>query len=84
MANHTDETPPKIHDLNKLAERAALIDDLSEEQLDFLEELTPFNIEARYPSHKEIMAAKLTENYSKTLLVRSEAFLCWTKKKLGK
>ena len=53
IADRTEQAPKRIHDLSKLAEQATLIDLLSETQMDFLEELTPFHIEARYPSYKE-------------------------------
>ena len=84
IAFKTEEVPPKIHDLAKLADKAEMREDLSEEQLDFLEELTPFNIEARYPMYKEKMAAKLSQAYCKNLLARTEEFLCWTKQQLEK
>jgi len=84
FASKTDKVPPKIHNLPKLAEKAMLLDDLSDEQLDFLEELTPFNIEARYPSYKDKMMAKLSPEYCKNLLTRTEEYLCWTRQKLEK
>ena len=37
----------RTHDLLKIAERANL--ELSEEQKDFLDEVTTFNIKSRYP-----------------------------------
>jgi len=84
IASTTEHEPKRIHDLAKLAEQAALYNELTDEQIDFLEELTPFNIEARYPSHKEKMAIKLSHEYCKSILERTEGYLCWTKKLLGK
>jgi len=37
-----------IHHLNRLAELAGIKGDLDAEQFDFLAELTPYSIEARY------------------------------------
>jgi len=84
IADRTEQEPKRIHDLAKLAEQANLVDKLTDEQMDFLEELTPFNIEARYPSYKQKMAAKLSSEYAQNILVRTEDYLCWTKKLLGK
>jgi HEPN domain-containing protein len=84
IANKTTQEPKRIHDLAKLAEHADMESDLSDIQKDFLDELTPYNIEARYPSYKEKMAAKLSDEYCKSLLERTEEYLCWTKQLLGK
>jgi len=84
ISDRTKQEPKRIHDLAKLAEQATLIGELSDTQMDFLEELTPFNIEARYPSYKEKMTAKLSAKYCKSLLERTEEYLCWTKQLLDK
>jgi len=84
IADRTNQEPKRIHDLAKLAEQANVVDELTDTQMDFLEELTPYNIEARYPSYKEKMAAKLSAEYCESLLIRTEEFLCWTKQKLEK
>ena len=44
------ETPPRTHDLFKLAKLTSL--DFSEEQLKFLINVNTFNMEARYPDEK--------------------------------
>ena len=46
-----EEPPLKIHSLSRLAEKSGLDKDMSEEQMDFIDELEPLNIEARYPSY---------------------------------
>ena len=51
--NVLEEPPLKIHSLSRLAEKSGLDKDMSEEQTDFIDELEPLNIEARYPSYKE-------------------------------
>jgi len=76
--------PKRIHNLAKLAEQAGIESELSDEQKDFLEELTPYNIEARYPSYKQKMASKLSPEYCKSLLERTEEYVCWTKQLLDK
>ena len=84
IADITDEVPPRIHDLNKLADRAAVLDNLTAEQLALLDTLTPLHIEARYPEYKKKITETLTVDYCKQLLAETEEFLCWIKKRLGK
>jgi HEPN domain-containing protein len=77
-----DEIPPKIHDLSRLAIRAKLIDTMSETQQDFIEELNPLNIEARYPEYKEQITQTLTPQRCKSIIARTEELLCWIKEQL--
>ena len=74
--------PPKTHALVRLAELSGLANLLSLEQKNLLNELLPLNIEARYPSHKEKLAASLTEQYCADLVARTEGFLSWIKRRL--
>jgi HEPN domain-containing protein len=53
--------PPKIHDLIRLAELGKLSDILSDDQNHLLDELYPLSIEARYPSHKEMLSQALNK-----------------------
>jgi len=55
------ETPPKTHDLIKLATRSDVYEELSDEQVAFLEEVGPFQIEARCPDDKGKIANTLTD-----------------------
>ena len=55
-----EEPPLKIHSLSRLAEKSGLDKAMSEEQTDFVDELEPLNIEARYPSYKERLMKSLT------------------------
>ena len=84
VANNTSEHPFKTHNLTKLAEQGNVFDDLSESQLNFLEELNPLNIEARYPSYKAGLASILNAEKTAKLLSETEDFLCWIKKRLEK
>ena len=64
----------KIHHLSRLAVKSGLIDALSEEQMDFIDSLEPLNIEARYPSYKELLIGILTPEYCKELLDKTKHF----------
>ena len=84
IASKTDEIPPKIHDLQKLATHGGIFDKLSDSQFALLDKLTPLQIEARYPEHKEKIASGLTVDVCKKILDETEGFLCWIKQQLEK
>ena len=84
LASQTDEPPPKIHNLITLAKRSSIITELSDEQLNLLEQLNPLQIEARYPEHKDKIAETLTLEICEKLYNETEAFLCWIRQKLDK
>ncbi len=84
IASLTDEIPPKIHDLAKLAERGSVLDELSEKQMNLLKELNPLNIDARYPEHKERIRSVLTRERATKLFEETEEFLCWIGRRLKK
>jgi HEPN domain-containing protein len=84
VADKTSKLPPRIHDLEKLAIHGGIIDDLSERQIKLLEDLTPLQIEARYPEYKAQISATLTLKKCNCFLTETEEFLEWIKKRLGK
>ena len=62
--NNTHPLP--IHKLAKLAKDASL--DLTQEQIDSLNEITTFNIEARYDILKEQLHKKATQEFTEKYL----------------
>ena len=74
-----DEAPPFTHNLKNLAERCDLLPLFSDEQLDFIEELLPMNIEARYPTHKEQIFKLLTPQKCEDIIKHTES---WIKERL--
>jgi HEPN domain-containing protein len=74
--------PPKIHTLVRLAELSKMSDLLNAEQKELLNELSPLNLEARYPSHKEQLMELLNAEYCEDLLSRTEGFLSWIQQQL--
>ena len=61
-----------IHNLNRLAEIAEISNELTPEQFNFIAELTPYHIEARYGDYKESLSEIINEKkaqqvYKKTL-----------------
>ncbi|MCL2224213.1 MAG: HEPN domain-containing protein [Defluviitaleaceae bacterium] len=84
VASKTSAIPPKIHDLEKLAVRGGIAEELSEKQRNLMDDLSPLHIETRYPEYKAKMAATLTFQKCKRLLAETEEFLCWIKELLGR
>ena len=77
-----DNAPPHIHALVTLAERSGLYELLSEEQINFLEEVDPLNIEARYPDYKNKIAKSLTDEKTERVFKQTKEFFEWTKEKI--
>lgn len=80
-SNVLEEPPLKIHSLSRLAEKSGLDKDMSEGQLDFIDELEPLNIEARYPSYKERLKS-LTADRCIELIKQTDELRIWIKSKL--
>ena len=77
-----DEPPLKIHSLSRLAEKSGLDKDMSEEQMDFIDELEPLNIEARYPSYKERLMKSLTSDRCAKMIGQTDELRTWIKNRL--
>lgn len=57
------DTVPFTHSLSFLAKKGEFYELLSESQREFIDQIEPLNIEARYPSHKERLLRSLqTQN----------------------
>lgn len=69
-----------IHNLNRLAEISLIDSELNSEQFNFLAELTPYNIEARYGDYKESLSEIINDKkaqkvYEKTLEIHEWLYL---------
>ena len=73
--------PPYIHNLDRLAQKAEIIEDLSEDQLDLLDELNPLNIEARYPKDKDQILKDLSLKKCREILTKTQELMKWIKTK---
>ena len=81
-SNVLEEPPLKIHSLSRLAEKSGLDKDMSEEQTDFIDELEPLNIEARYPAYKERLLKSLTTERCKYIIKQTDELRIWIKNRL--
>ena len=77
-----DETPPYIHNLFRLAELTGLFDEMTEQQIDFLKELNPLHIEARYLDYKDTIEKKLTDAATQEILTKTKELVAWIKQKI--
>ncbi len=70
------------HSLSRLAEKSGLDKEMSDDQLDFIDELKPLNIEARYPSYKERLMRSLNTERCKELIRKTDDLRSWIKNRL--
>lgn len=77
-----EDTPPYIHNLSRLANLAGLFEQLSEEQKDLLDLLEPLNIQARYPTHKDLIFDSLSHEKCEQLISQTKELSEWIKNQL--
>ena len=75
-----EKTPPKVHDLLKLANATNL--KLSPEISEFLNRVTDFNIEARYTDYKSRFYKLCTKEFTETNFLKIRETYEWIKKEL--
>lgn len=75
-----DESPPFTHRLVALAEKAGL--PVTAEQLELLEIVTDFNLEARYPDEKFSFFKKCTAPFTKNYLTKIEELRKWLRRQI--
>ena len=71
-----------IHNLNRLAEIASVKSDLNKEQFNFLAELTPYHIEARYGDYKESLSEIIDETKAKQIFRKTLEIHTWLYQKI--
>ena len=72
-----DDMPPYIHGHVKLLDNCGLLDQMSEEQLEFIVYMVPMNIEARCPEYKQNLAAHLNAQACFEILEKTKLFKQW-------
>jgi HEPN domain-containing protein len=82
VVKQTKDHAPFTHDLTKLAKQSDLV--FSEEQLDWLDTITTFNLNARYDSYKQAFYKKCTSDFSKQWFNTILILRSWIKDKLSK
>lgn len=80
VVKETRKHAPFTHDLTKLASLAGL--HFSEEQLDWLDTISTFNLNVRYDSYKEAFYKKCTYEYTTEWIDKIKMLQAWIKEKL--
>src|SRR4030065_2640641 len=63
--------PPYTHNLQYLAEKSGVFDELSEDYKDFLDTLQPMSVRARYPAARDELFKVLTEERCENLIINT-------------
>ena len=77
-----EDDPPYTHNHMRLADGSGLYEMMNEEQRDFLDTITNYNIEARYPEDKEELARALTPQFCRQMIDDTKKIQQWIKDKL--
>ena len=72
-----DDDPPYTHSHQRLATGSRLYDEMSDDQRDFLDTITNYNIEARYPEDKDALARTLTSDYCRQIIDETKQLQQW-------
>ena len=78
-----DDMPPKTHNHMRLADECGLYEQMSEEQKSFLDIITNYNIEARYPEDKAALARTLSPKVCRSIIDDTKVLQQWIKDKLS-
>jgi len=71
-----------IHNLNRLAEIAEISNELTPEQFNFIAELTPYHIEARYGDYKESLSEIINEKKAQQVYKKPREIYKWIYQKI--
>lgn len=77
VKTNTDDVPPKIHNLLRLAELSTLT--LTAEQQEFFDDVNQFNIATRYSDYKEAFYKCCTREYTELYFIRIKEDYAWLK-----
>ena len=77
-----EDDPPYTHNHKRLATGCNLYTEMSDSQRDFIETITNYNIEARYPEDKDTLSRMLTEQTCRILIDETKLLQQWIKDRL--
>jgi len=81
VATHDDD-PRYTHSHSKLLEDCGLIDQLTDEQLSFIDLMVPMYIESRYPEQKDVAAHMLNKDASQHIIDTTKELTQWIEERL--
>ena len=79
---NNNKTPPYIHKLDRLIEEAGIRFQFTEKELSFVDELTPLNIQARYPVYKDSIYKLVSKNKADDILQKTKGLWKWLREKI--
>ncbi len=79
---NVDLNPPRIHNLLKIAKDAGL--ESTKEQMLFLDEVTMYNLRARYPDYKDRFFQMASKAYTENSIKRIKEFRQWLLQQISK
>jgi HEPN domain-containing protein len=82
IAQQNKENLP-IHNLNRLAQVAGIENNLNAEQFNFLAELTPYCIEARYGDFRESLSEIINEQRAREVYAETLEIFQWLYRKIN-
>ncbi len=77
-----DDDPPYTHNHARLAVGCGLYDEMSDEQKDFIDTITNYNIAARYPEDKDALAHTLSPMVCRNIIDQTRLLQKWIISKL--
>jgi HEPN domain-containing protein len=77
-----EDIPPYIHNHKRLSEGCGLYEQMSEEQKDFINAISTYNIQARYPEYKSQLAQILGQKQCRYIIDTTKELQSWIKSKL--
>jgi HEPN domain-containing protein len=80
VRDNNNRMPPRVHSLVRLAEKTAL--PLAEEMKLFLDEVTDFNLEVRYPEYRNEFREKCTRAFCEEKFTKIKEHYEWLKSQL--
>lgn len=78
-----EDDPPYTHNHKRLASGSDIYERMSIDQRDFIETITNYNIEARYPEDKTELSRTLTKPVCRNLIDETKQLQQWIKDELS-
>lgn len=72
-----DDDPPYTHSHQRIAQGTGIWDKMTDKQRDFIETVTTFNIETRYPRYKEQLASYLSRETCSNIIEETKELKEW-------
>ena len=82
LSSRTEQVPPKIHNLIRLAEQCGLLGIIPEKHKKLLFLLNPLNIESRYPTYKDEMLKHLNSSKCLEIINSTKELILWIREQL--